>query len=400
MTTPSRPERRALDVRCPACQQEGMEGFHSERTVPANSNVLLADPEAAKAFPTGAITLGHCPQCGFISNVDFDDGLAEYSQRYEETQGFSARFLEFATELAETWVQRYDLAGKDVLEIGCGKGEFLVLMAEAGIGCGTGIDPGVKPDRIATAAGERLTWLARKFTPDDADLVGDAVVCRHTLEHIPNVFDFLSGMRTAIGDRLDTVVLFELPDTQRILDEVAFWDVYYEHCAYFTKGSVARLFERCGFEVLDLRLEYDGQYLIVEARPVAAGASITRWACDDLVAIDVGIAHFQQEFEAMTAHWRDRLAGLAAEGKRAVVWGANSKAVSFLAVTGEHVAGAVDINPHKQGTYVAGTGHKILAPADLAALQPELVVAMNPIYLAEIQADLDRHGVRAELVGL
>ncbi|HSF85894.1 MAG TPA: class I SAM-dependent methyltransferase [Acidimicrobiia bacterium] len=385
---------------CPACRHDGMNGFHHEPSVPANSNVLLDDPAAARAFPTGAITLGHCPQCGFISNVDFDDELAEYSQRYEETQGFSARFLEFATDLATHWVYRYDLTGKDVLEIGCGKGEFLVLMADAGIGSGIGIDPGVKPERIVTQHADKLTWMPRRFTAEDDDLVGDAIVCRHTLEHIPNVFGFLSGIRRAIGDRLDTVVLFELPDTQRILDEVAFWDVYYEHCAYFTQGSVARLFERCGFEILDLRLEYDGQYLIVEARPVAEGTIPRPWGHDDLERIDAAIDHFAREFDAMTSTWRSRLAALATDNKTSVAWGANSKAVSFLAVTGDHVAGAVDINPHKQGTYIAGTGHEILAPADLARLQPDLVVAMNPIYLAEIQADLDRFGVAAELVGL
>ncbi len=396
----SSPPRTPLDAPCPACGRAGLEGFHAEASVPANSNVLLNSAAAARSFPTGTITLGHCAGCGFISNVTFDDGLAEYGQRYEETQGFSARFLEFATDLAAGWVHRYDLTGKDVLEIGCGKGEFLVLMAEAGIGHGTGIDPGVKPDRIDTAHGERLTWLPRKFTATDTDLVGDAIVCRHTLEHIPDVFVFLSGIRTAIGDRLDTVVLFELPDTQRILDEIAFWDIYYEHCAYFTQGSVARLFERCGFEVLDLRLEYDGQYLIVEARPVGPGVAPRAWGYDDLPAIDAGIDRFAAGYAAMTATWSGRLAALAAAGKRSVVWGANSKAVSFLGVAGDAVAAAVDINPHKQGTFLAGTGHEILAPAQLAALQPDLVVAMNSIYLDEIQGDLDRHGVAAELVGL
>ena len=44
------------------------------------------------------------------------------------------------------------------------------------------------------------------------------------------------------------MVFFELPDTERVLTEAAFWDIYYEHCSYFTPGSLARLFRRTGFE--------------------------------------------------------------------------------------------------------------------------------------------------------
>ncbi len=225
-------------------------------------------------------------------------------------------------------------------------------------------------------------------------------MCRHTLEHVYPVGEFLSGIRRAIGDRSDTVLLFELPDSQRILDEVAFWDVYYEHCAYFTQGSVARVFERCGFRVLDVRYEYDGQYLIVEARPAAPGDPVTPWGHDDLAAIAAGIDRFGAGYADMSASWRRRLEELSRRGGTSVVWGASSKAVAFLAAAGEYVAAAVDINPYKHGSYMAGTGHPVVAPETLASMQPELVVAMNPIYIEEIQADLDRLGVGAELVAL
>ncbi len=92
-------------------------------------------------------------------------------------------------------------------------------------------------------------------------------MCRHTLEHIRPVAEFLATIRRAVGDRRDVVILFEVPDVIRVLEEAAFWDVYYEHCSYFSAGSLARLFRSQGFEVLDARLEYDDQYVIVEARP-------------------------------------------------------------------------------------------------------------------------------------
>ncbi len=387
-----------IDAMCPACGQRGLRGFHRQDGVPVNSCLLLDTEAEAAGFPTGSIHLGFCPACGFIANVEFDEALAEYSQRYEETQGFSPRFQRFARELAAGWIERYDLAGKTVLEIGCGKGEFLAGMAELGIGHGIGIDPGVKPERIDTTAADRLTWLPRRFTAADADLVGDAVVCRHTLEHLAPVREFIRGLRTAIGER-STVVLFELPDTQRVLDEAAFWDVYYEHCSYFTAGSLARLFERCGFDVLDLRKEYDEQYLIIEARPVPGTASSRPWPADDMDRISAGVDHFAAAYGDMVGEWQGRLEAVAAAGRSAVIWGASSKGVAFLTAAGDHVAAAVDINPHKHGTFIAGTGHPIVAPAELTKLRPALVVAMNPIYLDEIRADLVELGVDAELVG-
>jgi len=385
------------DAACPACGRVGLRGFYRQTGVPVNSCLLLHSGEEAMGFPTGVIHLGLCATCGFVSNTAFDPTLAEYSPRYEETQGFSRRFLEFATSLAAGWVDRYQLTGRTVLEIGCGKGEFLALMAEAGIGRGIGIDPAVKPERIASSAADRLTWLARRFTEADAALIGDAVVCRHTLEHVGPVRDFVAGLRRAIGDR-SPVVLFELPDTMRVLEEGAFWDVYYEHCSYFSAGSLARLFERCGFEVLDLRTEYDDQYLVLEARPVPGGGEPTSiWPVEDVAAVGAGVDHFEAVTSRVVGEWRRRLADHAAAGETAVVWGASSKGVAFLATAGEHVAAAVDINPHKVGTFVAGTGHRIVSPDELRRLRPSLVVAMNPIYRTEIQTELDRLGVSATL---
>ncbi len=202
-------------------------------------------------------------------NDRFEPAKAEYSGRYEETQDFSPRFREFQRDLATRWVDEHGLAGKTVLEIGCGKGTFLVEMCRAGAGRGIGIDPAVAPERLADdPAAARVEWIAEKFDEHWLGLEVDAVVCRHTLEHIAPVADFMTLVRRLVGDR-DIPVLFELPDALRVLREGAFWDVYYEHCSYFTPGSLARLFRRTGFDVTDVRLDYDDQYILVEARPAA-----------------------------------------------------------------------------------------------------------------------------------
>ena len=58
----------------------------------------------------------------------------------------------------------------------------------------------------------------------------------------------------------------------------------------------------------------------------------------------------------------------------------------------------VDINPHKQGKYIAGTGQKIIAPELLTDYQPDLVIIMNPIYKHEIQKMLEELKLYPELI--
>ena len=54
----------------------------------------------------------------------------------------------------------------------------------------------------------------------------------------------------------------------------------------------------------------------------------------------------------------------------------------------DEVEAVVDINPHKHGKFLAGTGHEIVAPEALRRLRPDCVVIMNGIYTDEIRADL------------
>ncbi|MEM8535890.1 MAG: methyltransferase domain-containing protein, partial [Chloroflexota bacterium] len=199
--------------------------------------------------------------------------------------------------------------------------------------------------------------------------------------------------------RPDTIVFFQIPDVRRVLRDIAFWDIYYEHCSYFSPGSLARLFRQNGFSVLNLSTDYDDQYLMIEAKLDQEGGKYFPELEDDLDQLSQDVKYFTTEYPKVLEGWKNYLKDAKQSNKRVVLWGSGSKAVAFLTTLGitDEVAYGVDINPHKHGTYLAGTGHEIVGPEFLREYQPDIVIAMNPIYREEIQRDLDRLGVSAEL---
>ena len=89
-----------------------------------------------------------------------------------------------------------------------------------------------------------------------------------------------------------------------------------------------------------------------------------------------------------------------AEGQKVVLWGGGSKGVAFLTTLGltlDDVAYAVDINPVKTGTFMAGTGQEIVAPSFLETYQPDAVIIMNPVYREEITRDLTAMGLSPDI---
>jgi hypothetical protein len=379
-----------LSTPCPACGAARLEPFYEVKNVPTASCLLMETRAAATGYQRGDIQLAFCRGCGFVCNAAFDPGLIRYTSSYEETQGFSATFNAFHRDLAQNLMDRHRLGGKTVMEIGCGKGEFLTMLCEMGAKRGIGFDPGYRPERNTSEAAKRIDFIVDFYSKRYASRTADFICCKMTLEHIPNVAEFLRIISDSVAGQEDTIVFFQVPEAMLILDQLGFWDVYYEHCSYFTAGSLARLFEGCGFDVLDVWTGYDEQYLMIEARPKRPAAAGQTGGAADIAELARKVERFRDSCRTNIAEWRRRLQAFKAAGQRTVLWGSGSKGVSFLTTIGvtDEIAGAVDINPYRQGKFMPGSGHEILAPAALRSLKPDNVIIMNPIYRKEIGEQL------------
>jgi SAM-dependent methyltransferase len=372
---------------CPVCSSSLVDVFLEIHDIPVYCNVLMQTREEAVNVPRGDMQLGFCRNCGHVYNLAFNPELTRYTQAYENSLHFSPRFQEYAESLAKDLIERYEVRNKDVIEIGCGKGEFLELLCKFGDNRGIGFDASYVPEHSPNADRRKFRVIQDFYSEHHAAYKADFICCRHVLEHIQSPSDFLVIVRKSIGDRMETVVYFEVPNVQYTLRDLGIWDLIYEHCSYFSSSSLSSLFSLCGFRVHRLSESYDGQFLGIEASPLNRDAKITKDSNDGIAELSSLVGVFSGEYRNKVAHWRRELSQMAGAGKRVVVWGGGSKGIMFLNALEikDQIEYIVDINPRKQGMYTAGTGQKVVAPEFLRAYGADIVIVMNRIYEYEIK---------------
>ncbi len=383
---------------CPSCYSGDLSVFYEVERVPVNSCLLFSSREEAASIPRGDVKLGFCRSCGFIFNIAFDSSKLDYSTLAPEEQRFSGTFKTFAERLASRLVQTYDLRNKHVSEIGCGRGDFLALICDLGNNHGVGIDPSTVTGCLVDGSLDNMEFIRDYYSKRYAKYLGDFVSCRHTLEHIPNTAEFLNSVRSAIAD--NSCVFFEVPDVSRILGEVAFWDIFYDHCSYFNTGSLARLFRFCNFEIVYLAKDYFDQYLLIDAKPVNCASNKMNENEESIESTANRVELFSKSFGKKLNYWRKLLKQLKSEGKKAIVWGSGSKCVAFMSTLGveDEIEYIVDINPNRHGKFIPGVGKQIMPPEFLIRFRPDSVIVMNPVYCEEIRKKLATLGLCPELV--
>lgn len=358
---------------CPLCGSTRLATTVVRERLPLMQNVVYATREEALAAPFAPFALASCHDCGFAFNRLFEPALMQYDARYNNDVP-SPTFEDYYREIARALVERHDLKGGVVVDIGAGKGRFLELfVAQFPAFLGLGIDPSCSPRQGP------VTLIADVLRP--AHVASDAalVVCRHTLEHVPDPLGFLRMIRATLAH--DVPVFIEVPDLAWTIEQHAFWDFCYEHCNYFTPASLSYALRAAGFEVDTIEHAFGGQYLWAHARP---GAVVDLPAPAPL------------DLTGYAAAEATRIAEARARAEGAVLWGMSTKGVLFALLVEAELGGSVDINPAKIGRFAPLTGLEIHAPEWLQGA-PTIFV-MNPNYAAEIEARCAALGVAARLV--
>ena len=388
-------------TRCVVCASADMVPLLDLSALPTDTIRLWPSRSAACSARKARMSLAYCKNCGHLFNRCYDDNLVDYEVDYENSQMFSSRFRRYAEELADRLILTYQLYNKKIVEIGGGKGDFLRIICDRGNNSGVSFGPSYRPapgDYIPTNVRFITDYYSAKYTAEPANLI----VCRHVLEHFSQPREFIETVRQAVGDRKDLIVYFEVPNGEFILREQMFWEFIYQHPSYFTQSSLAKLFTVCGFQVLDIKESFGGQFLAIEASASADGGVPDEYSLSENRSTTAALCRaFDAAFSARVANWRDRLKQLREKKQRVIAWGAGAKGVSFLNIVdpmGSDISLIVDVNPRKSGRFVPGSGQQIVEPNSLRQLHPDVIILMNAIYRDEIASDVAGLGLNPEIL--
>ena len=373
---------------CPVCNSTATTQFIQIQGVPVFCNVLRDSREKALKADRGNIDLVFCHTCTHVYNAAFDASRMQYNPQYENALDYSPTFQKYIHKLAQRLVNTYRLQGKDIIEIGCGQGEFLRLLAEIGSNRCLGFDPSHNTRQADPATfNNRISIIQDYYSDQYADYRADFVVCRQVLEHISEPASFLKMIQGTASGEGDRVLFFEVPNAMFTLGELGIWDLIYEHCNYFTALSLRRLFLEVGLEPLNIEAAFGGQYLCIEGRAAIQKAKPDQGSLDlSITEVEKKVHSFADNYRQTVSEWGRILEDIKQSGARSVVWGAGSKGITFLNISpgAAAIENVIDINPHKQGLYVPGTGQQVASPDRLTEIRPETIIVMNPLYLDEI----------------
>jgi len=333
--------------------------FRAEK-LPVLQNKMFPTAEAALNSPTGDVVLVQDQDTGLIYNEAFDSSKLSYDKDYQNEQACSSVFKNHLEEVYG--IVRRHFQGRSLIEVGCGKGYFLEYLLEKGFSV-TGIDPAYE--------GSNPRVVRAPFV-EELGLSADGLILRHVLEHIQHPLEFLATLAKANGGK--GIIYIEVPCFDWIRRNRVWFDIFYEHVNYFRLQDFHRIFGR----VLDSGHVFGGQYLYV-----LADLSSLRVPDPSTVESVVLPADFLAGVDRAIGHIRGR------PNCRNVVWGGASKGLIFslyMQRAGIRLDAVVDINPAKQGRYLAGSGLRVSAPEDVIGnLAPaDHIFVMNSNYCDEI----------------
>jgi len=366
---------------------------------PSNAFLRESDLDCAEAYlPLKVFTCGNC-RLVQVDEIERRDAL--FSSDYVYFSSFSSTWLAHAEAYVDKAVERLTLSSKSfVVEVASNDGYLLQYVQQRGIPC-VGIEPTASTAQAARARGiESIEqFFGERFATELSVKRGraDLIIGNNVLAHVPDINDFVAGLRCALAP--GGTVSVEFPHLLQLVQHGQFDTVYHEHFSYLSLHAVQRVFEAQGLIVWDVEeLSTHGGSLRVWAQPKAGPravlASVECMLQMEAAAgmlTDAFYHTLQQRAEGIKNDLLAFLIDAKREGKRVMGYGAAAKGntlMNFAGIRSDLITSVADASPHKQGRFLPGSRLPVVAPSSIDEIKPDYIVIFPWNIRAEVEAQL------------
>jgi SAM-dependent methyltransferase len=364
---------------CRLCGEYSLHKIIETDCAPASVERLLTRPELCNDGPV-SLRVFQCRHCDLAQLIDImpDD----YYEDYEMAVSFSPRYVTYLRELSDYFTSITGLRSGRIAEIGCGDGTFMGVLQEQKFTV-TGVEPS---DRFREKAVANGFAVHKRYISADTTVPGapyDAIVSRQVLEHVADINGFLSGLKKSLAP--GGFALVEVPSLEIAVSNGRFYDFFPDHVNYFSQAALCSALEFHGFQVLDVRQTFQGEFNTIVARLEVDKLSLnsTPWLGQqsELGSIVLAIEGINDLLDNFFAKCRR-------EKLRVAVWGSGGKGVSALAVAGISAengpAYVVDSDSRKQALYMPVSHFKVYPPERLNYDPVDVVLVTALAHIDEI----------------
>jgi len=305
-------------------------------------------------------------QCAGCGLVQLSNDPVPYYREVIRASSVSAEMRDFREIQFRSFVERYVLQNKKIIEIGCGRGEFLSLMQQFVVDA-HGLEYSRKS--VAQCVKSGLKVSSGFIENTDYKLNHgpfDAFFILNFLEHLPDPNSMLGGIYNNLTDA--GIGLVEVPNFDMILKKKLFSEFIGDHLFYFTKETLSTTLWLNGFEIIDCNEKwYD--YII--------SAVVKKRNRIDISDFYQYQAQLKNEIEGYIRLFKN---------KKVAIWGASHQALAIISLLNlaDKIIYVIDSAEFKQGKFTPATHIPIVSPDKLYADPADAIIVMAAGYSDEV----------------
>jgi hypothetical protein len=329
-----------------------------------------------------------CSNCFLVQVEEYKKSDAIFNNEYVYFSSYSTSWLKHAKKYTELMMQRFGFnETSQVIELASNDGYLLQYFKEKNIPV-LGIEPTANTAQIAIDKGINsiIDFFGVRLAKELAEknIKADLLLGNNVLAHVPDIIDFVSGMKIILKD--EGVITMEFPHLMQLVYNNQFDTIYHEHFSYLSFYTVKQIFESQGLELFDVdEIATHGGSLRIYAKHKADKSKSISQHVTKLLQMETergmkSLAYYenlQEKALKIKLDFINFLIEQKRKNKKVAAYGAAAKGntlLNYCGIKNDLVAFVVDANPHKQNKFLPASHIPVVNEAYLKNERPDYVV--------------------------